>query len=62
MKYMYRIYYIIIMLYMHIFWYSFTDDLYLIVITTTYCMKPYNIKGTARALYPVHVERAQYGQ
>ena len=27
-----------------------------------YCMKPYNIKGTARALYPVHVERAQYGQ
>ena len=25
-------------------------------------MKPYNIKGTARALYPVHVERAQYGQ
>ena len=27
-----------------------------------YCMKPYNIKGTARTLYPVHVERAQYGQ
>ena len=25
---------------------------------TYYCMKPYNIKGTARALYPVHVERA----
>ena len=25
-------------------------------------MKPYNIKGTAHALYLVHVERAQYGQ
>ena len=26
------------------------------------CMKPYNIKDTACALYSVHVERAQYGQ
>ena len=25
-------------------------------------MKPYNIKGTTCALYPVHIECAQYGQ
>ena len=27
-----------------------------------YCMKPFNIKGIARALYRVHVEDVQYGQ
>ena len=28
----------------------------------TYCDLHGRIKGAARALYPVHVERAQYGQ
>ena len=34
----------------------------ILLYNSIYFLKPYNIKGTARALYPVYIKHAQYGQ